>query len=407
MKIIVSGASGTVGRSLVPRLAAAGADLVLAGRDPAKLRDIFPELDACGYADLLEKGMGADLFVHLATLNSTSEDQGEEAFRKANVDLTIRLAGLGREMRVKRFLFASSVHALYEERSTNYARSKREANRLLKSTFGPYALTAYLAAVKGATWSGRMSFLRHLPTAAANAAFAVAAAIKPTLTIDHLADFILNRAVDLPDDEVVLSDGQADNIVYKTVRRGIDLIFAVLVAGFFWWLLAIVWLAVKLDSKGPGIFAQDRVGQWGKVFTCFKFRTMRSGTIQAATNLVSSGSVTKVGHFLRRSKLDELPQIWNIFRDEISLIGPRPCLPSQTELVAARTALGVLALKPGISGLAQINDVDMSDPQRLAKWDARYAGLQCLSLDLHIILATALGSGRGDRVAGSSPSASP
>ena len=101
---------------------------------------------------------------------------------------------------------------------------------------------------------------------------------------------------------------------------------------------------------------------------------------------------------MRATKLDELPQIWNILRNEVSLIGPRPCLPVQDELIEARRRRGVLTIKPGISGLAQINGIDMSEPERLACWDARYVALQSLLLDLKVIFATATGSGQGDKI---------
>jgi len=142
---------------------------------------------------------------------------------------------------------------------------------------------------------------------------------------------------------------------------------------------------------------QSRVGKAGRIFTGYKFRTMKQGTRQAGTHEVSATAVTRLGGFLRKTKNDELPKVWNIFRNEISLIGPRPCLPVQTELIEARRFRGVLAVKPGISGLAQIDGIDMSDPTRLARRDARYIALRSFLLDLKISIATATGRGRGDR----------
>ena len=125
---------------------------------------------------------------------------------------------------------------------------------------------------------------------------------------------------------------------------------------------------------------------------------MKQGTAQAGTHEISSSSVTLFGAFLRKTKLDELPQILNILRNEVSLIGPRPCLPLQETLIEARHKYGIFRMKPGISGFAQVNNVDMSDPEKLASWDARYGALRCLVLDAKIIISTAKGRGQGDRI---------
>jgi lipopolysaccharide/colanic/teichoic acid biosynthesis glycosyltransferase len=197
---------------------------------------------------------------------------------------------------------------------------------------------------------------------------------------------------------VLLHNIKRSHLLFRFVKRFIDLAFAVGVLLFFWWGLLVIWILVRLQTSGPGIFAQERVGHKGRIFTCYKFRTMHTGTAQAGTHEVAASSVTKLGVFLRKTKLDELPQIWNILKNELSLIGPRPCLPSQAHLVEIRRANGVFELKPGISGLAQINNVDMSNPEKLLYWDVRYLQRQSLKLDLKIILQTALGGGQGDKI---------
>jgi O-antigen biosynthesis protein WbqP len=160
-------------------------------------------------------------------------------------------------------------------------------------------------------------------------------------------------------------------------------------------------LAIRLETPGPAIFSQPRVGRGGRLFTCYKLRSMYSGTAQKATHEVAVSSVTPFGQFLRRSKLDEIPQLLNVVLGDMSLVGPRPCLPSQTELIEARRRTGALDVRPGITGLAQIQDVDMSQPDRLSKIDGEYARTQSLVLDLKIVLATLTGSGMGvDRTAG-------
>ncbi|KJS19027.1 MAG: lipid carrier : UDP-N-acetylgalactosaminyltransferase [Hoeflea sp. BRH_c9] len=180
--------------------------------------------------------------------------------------------------------------------------------------------------------------------------------------------------------------------------RVVDLTFALGVVVLLGWALLAIWALVRLRSPGPGIFAQTRVGKHAKHFVCYKFRTMKVGTPQSGTHEASASAITPFGQFLRSTKLDELPQVWNLLRNEMTLIGPRPCLPVQTELIEARRSRGVFAVKPGISGLAQINGIDMSDPQKLSKWDSRYIALQCLTLDLKIALATIRGGGQGDKI---------
>jgi O-antigen biosynthesis protein WbqP len=122
---------------------------------------------------------------------------------------------------------------------------------------------------------------------------------------------------------------------------------------------------------------------------------MYSGTANLPTHEVKASSVTALGEHLRRFKIDELPQLWNVLAGDMSLVGPRPCLPSQTDLVEARRQLGVFEVRPGITGLAQVNGIDMSDASRLAKIDAQYVRTQSLIGDLRLTIATLRGHGVG------------
>ena len=396
LKIVVTGATGFVGRQLVPLLEQGGATVLLVGRDVEAIGRAFPGRDACGYADIAERAKGFDRLVHLATVNSDANLSLEET-RKVNVGLLAEVVDSARRAGIPEVVNISSVHALREGALSAYARTKREAAEWLRTAAGVRGITLYLPPVHGDGWSGRLGVLNRLPRWLAQPLFHVAAALTPTVSVERLAGFILRP--ETADTELILSDGQQRNLVYQGVKRGLDLVFALAIIALLWWLLAIVWLLIRLQSPGPGIFAQTRVGQDGRTFTCYKFRSMKTGTVQAATNEVSASAVTGIGHFLRRTKLDELPQVWNILRNEVSLVGPRPCLPVQTSLVEERKKRGVLGLKPGITGLSQINGIDMSDPERLAVSDARYLALQSLLLDARIILATATGRGQGDRTA--------
>jgi O-antigen biosynthesis protein WbqP len=151
-------------------------------------------------------------------------------------------------------------------------------------------------------------------------------------------------------------------------------------------------------DTGSPIFLQKRVGRFQKPFTLVKFRTMKIGTACVGTHLASRSSITLFGGFLRRTKLDELPQLWNVFKGDMSLVGPRPCLLNQTELIIARQKCGVFETKPGITGLSQIQGIDMSTPTLLAETDQ----LMLESLDVRAyfryIFLTLIGKGNGDRI---------
>ncbi|RUW47797.1 MULTISPECIES: sugar transferase [unclassified Mesorhizobium] len=151
-------------------------------------------------------------------------------------------------------------------------------------------------------------------------------------------------------------------------------------------LLAI--LAVRASSPGPVIFSQTRIGREGALFRCHKLRTMYQGTPSLPSHETPASAVTSVGKSLRKFKLDELPQLWNVLCGEMSLVGPRPCLPTQTELIECRRRLGVLQALPGMTGLAQIRGIDMSNPRLLADTDAIYLRTASFWLDLRILFGT-------------------
>lgn len=152
-----------------------------------------------------------------------------------------------------------------------------------------------------------------------------------------------------------------------------------------------------LDTGSP-IFRQARVGRNLKTFTIFKLRTMRPDTHSVPSHLADVAAVTPFGHFLRWTKLDELPQLWNVLAGEMSLVGPRPGLPNQVELTNAREALGVFKVRPGITGLAQISGIDMSTPQLLAETDAQMIKEMSLYYYFKYIALTFAGRGIGDRI---------
>lgn len=161
--------------------------------------------------------------------------------------------------------------------------------------------------------------------------------------------------------------------------------------------LLVIFILGVFDTGSP-IFRQQRVGRYQKPFTLVKFRTMKTDTAHVASHLANRSSITSLGHFLRRTKLDELPQLWNVLKGDMSLVGPRPCLFSQHDLIAERNQRRVLDARPGITGLAQVNGIDMSTPKLLAQTDAKMIQEMTLKNYCRYVFQTALGGGAGDRI---------
>ncbi|MFA0456313.1 sugar transferase [Vibrio breoganii] len=166
---------------------------------------------------------------------------------------------------------------------------------------------------------------------------------------------------------------------------------------FLWPLLLIVTIIGMFDTGSP-IFIQERVGRNKKPFKLIKFRTMSVETKSVASHLASNASITKLGSFLRKTKIDELPQLINVVKGEMSLVGPRPNLFNQEELIKERDALNVYDVLPGVTGLAQVKNIDMSTPELLAKTDKQMIDSLTIKDYFKYILMTATGSGSGDAV---------
>lgn len=399
MKIAITGASGFLGQQLVPYLQTQGVELLVIGRDKDLLRQKFPGVAAVGYDELCQSAQGYDLLLHLAAINN-DRDASAEQFTQVNVDLAVETCRQAQQAGIKRFTYISSTHALDPSIASPYAQSKRAAPIRLADVPGIDIRVLYLPAVIGDRFVGKLAVLNSLPTPLRRPALLFLSALRPTVHARKVGDAVLRLAgKEAPaDTSMVISDGQDQNLVFRSLKRFQDIVAALAIIVFLWWAMVIIWFAIRLQSPGPGFFRQDRVGRNGKIFTCYKFRTMDVATPNVGTHEVTGASVTALGRFLRRSKLDELPQVLNILLNQMSLVGPRPCLPSQIELVSERHAKGVLRAKPGITGLAQINGIDMSNPRLLAVWDEKYLNLQSIMLDADIILKTALGKGSGDNV---------
>lgn len=162
--------------------------------------------------------------------------------------------------------------------------------------------------------------------------------------------------------------------------------------------ILIILMIIGYFDTGSPIFRQERMGAGKKPFRLIKFRSMHVNAPSVATHLASASSITSFGRFLRKSKLDELPQLWNVFVGDMSLVGPRPNLFNQEELIHERDSRGVYSVRPGITGLAQINKIDMSNPQLLAETDAKMIQELNAIVYFKYILITVFGKGFGDRI---------
>ena len=149
---------------------------------------------------------------------------------------------------------------------------------------------------------------------------------------------------------------------------------------------------------GKPFFVQTRVGKNQKPFRLVKFRSMSPKSANLPTHEISRDLITKTGKFIRATKLDELPQLWNVLKGEMSLVGPRPCLPIQEELIEEREQRNIFSLRPGITGPAQVQNIDMSTPKLLAETDQQMVGKLSFTSYIKYVLMTVTGSGQGDKV---------
>ena len=174
------------------------------------------------------------------------------------------------------------------------------------------------------------------------------------------------------------------------MKRIFDFLVSIFALLFLSPLFLIVSLAILITDGSPVLFRQERVGKDNKIFTVYKFRTMRNGTGDVATSELTDANekITKTGRFLRRTSIDELPQLFNILNGTMSLVGPRPLIPAEKEIRELREQYGVYSVRPGITGYAQINGRDNIDDETKALLDKEYVEKQSFMFDLKIMLGT-------------------
>ena len=397
MKIIITGASGSIGNALVPYLSKQGHKLLLVGRDVGMLQDRFPDQASCAYRDLGRNAIGFDACVHLAVMNNAAGGNLEN-FRAANVRALKLIFNEVENAGIRHFINLTSFHAANPNQNDPYAVSKREADAWITEQKGMRITLLQIPAVYSDAATGNLAKVNKLPGFLQPTALVFLGALKPWVSMERVVEAICEAIKDNAGGKKAIANQADKNPVFAIYKKLIDWGFAISILLLAWWLLLAVFIVTKLTSKGPAIFAQERIGRYGKNFTCYKFRTMHLGTRQAATHDLGHDAITGIGAFLRKTKIDELPQIINILRGELSLVGPRPCLPMQTQLIKEREQRDVTDVLPGITGWAQINGVDMSDPVRLAQADSDYIARRTIPFELSIVLRTFIGAGRGDRV---------
>tara|TARA_R110002124_G_scaffold229267_4_gene394504 strand:+ start:555 stop:1784 length:1230 start_codon:yes stop_codon:yes gene_type:complete len=406
MKLLITGASGFIGSQLVPLLGDMGHDLLLAGRSLDKMRRSFPNQNICDYDNLEVKSFEYDAVIHLAVINNSAKVD-VETFRDVNVEFVKKIAEDAVKAKIPHFINISSTHSQIDNKKDHYSVSKRDGELALKAIGLPSVSNFCVPAVYGNIFRGKLFFLHYIPKFFRTTAFEFFASMRPTLSVEKLASAIdaelMLLNVSQPDPvpqfrNIYLADTQNANRLFLAQKRFIDLAVAITLLLLLSWLMFIIFSMIWLSSPGPAIFSQQRIGKDKEKFTCYKFRTMSVSTPDQPTHLTSDAHLTRIGSFLRRSKLDELPQLFNILLNEMSLVGPRPCLPSQKLLVNERSLKSVFTVKPGITGLAQIQGIDMSDPAKLAVEDGKYVAFQTLPGDLVIVIKTLLGNGQGDRL---------
>lgn len=183
------------------------------------------------------------------------------------------------------------------------------------------------------------------------------------------------------------------------MKRTFDLLIALLAAPIAAIVCILVAIPIAIEGRCSPFFWQERLGLHEKPFWLIKLRTMRADTPQAGSHEIGENAILRTGAVIRKLKIDELPQLWNVICGHMSLVGPRPGLPSQDQLRDARRSHGVFDLKPGITGVSQVAGLDMSQPWQLAESDARYGGTWSLWTDLRLLWQTLAGGGRGDAAA--------
>jgi lipopolysaccharide/colanic/teichoic acid biosynthesis glycosyltransferase len=396
-KIIVTGASSLVGTKLIEALEKLNLELILIERDEKRIKKIFSKHKTLNYNQLdLYKGK-INAIIHLALMNNNIVGSNED-FQKANVELFKKILLFSKKNNVFKVINLTSFNIFYDKEDPY---SVSEHDQFFGGNYNDsITLTNIICPfVYSVPYKGKLSFLNKLPTIIRVPLWDILSAFKPLVNLESvIREIILQLESNNKPKDILLADNKDNNFSYLVFKKLTNLAFAFSVLIVFLLPMIFIWLFIVLTDKAPGIFKQTRLGKNESHYKLFKFRTMKLKTPNVETHKVSASDITKIGSVLRSTKFDELLQIFNILAGDMDLIGPRPCLPKQIELINFRREKGIYQISPGITGYAQVNQIDMSSPKILAEWDSRYLKMRSVFLDLLILKQTFLGKGRGDKI---------
>lgn len=395
INVLISGATGHIGGVLMNKCPD---ELVIKALSHSEVPTSTVPVFLAKYQTLIKSLKGQDVVLHLAARNN-DQSGSEDEFLADNCTLTVNLYGAAVSAGVKRFIYVTTTHALWPERTGFYVKSKKNAEQELQKISDPRCelVLLRLPAVWGPGSKGRLRILIKCPTIFRPLLHQSLRSLIPIVGIERVISTIVHLiTAEKVQVETLPSDPLSKFSPYSIFSFFLNASFVLTVASALLPALLLVAICVRFSSPGPAFFVQERVGHKGEVFRCVKFRTMLNGTVSRASHEVSMCQVTRLGRILRKTKFDELPQAWNVLTGEMLLIGPRPGLQSQLHLTEVRAVLNVFDNKPGITGLGQIQKIDMSTPEQLALEDYRYIQTRSIFGDIKIILATVLGAGVGD-----------
>jgi lipopolysaccharide/colanic/teichoic acid biosynthesis glycosyltransferase len=385
MKVVVSGASGFVASEIIPLLVESGHDVLLVSRAPSVLQPSFPSLTILSVDNWYHSARHFDMVLNLVGPTLDPDvicESNEEAYLRATQEIAVR----AREVGIRRFIHLSSIHCVELADKSPYTAAKRQAEKIVRQSFGDGCEIYRVGAVYGHKVYGRRRFLNFLPRGLKPVAQGLLSALTPTTHVQSIVAAVERDAGADSEPRILVADAEA-SVVYRLWRSSLNLLFlAVVLALLPLW--AFVWVLIVVRDGFPGLFLQDRVGKSGRIFRCVKFRTLVRGTAATGTHLLGEESFTVTGRVLRKMKIDEIPQAINILRGDMHLIGPRPALPGQREVHVSRAFLGISDATPGLTGWAQVNGADMSEPHRLAQLDYDYLGIRSILWDIRIISRT-------------------